>query len=78
MELPTVDTEPPQAVLYQYQLAPELKIPPVKLKVVDVPGHIAEGLPVAEVAGVEFIFTVTVTDTLLLIQTGVPFCVAST
>ena len=63
-----METDPPQADLYQYQLAFELKLPPVKLNDVDVPGHIICGIPVAEVAAVEFTLTVTVIDDLLLIH----------
>ena len=63
-------TEPPQEDLYQYQFAPGLKLPPDKVRVVAPPGQIAGGVPIAEVAGVEAKFTVTVTETLLLTQEG--------
>jgi hypothetical protein len=63
-----VEIDPPHDVLYQYQFAPVLKLPPFAVNVVDDPGHIADGLPVAEVAGVELTFTVSVTDVLLLIH----------
>ena len=56
----------PQDDLYQYQFAPALKLPPVKLSVVPDPVHIADGLPVAELAGDEFPITVTVTEDLSL------------
>ena len=61
-----MDTDPPHDVLYQYQFAPELKLPPVTLRIVPVPGHIVDGLPEADDAGVELTLTVTVTDALLL------------
>ena len=56
----------PQDVLNQYQLAPGPKLPPVKLNVAEDPGHIEDGLPVAELAPEELPFTVTITDVLLL------------
>jgi len=69
--VPAVETEPPQEPLYQYQFAPVLKFPPVIPNVVDVPGHIDDGVPKEELAGVEFIFTVNVTDVLLLIHCSI-------
>ena len=65
---PTVDTEPPQDPLYQYHPAPTLSVPPVSVSVVPAPGHIDWGLPVAEVAGVEFVYTITVTEAILLMH----------
>ena len=49
---------------------PELKLPPVTLRIVPVPGHIVDGLPEADDAGVELTLTVTVTDALLLTHEG--------
>lgn len=66
--LPAVGADPPQAPLYQVQFAPGLRLPPFTLKVVDEPGHTADGEPDAELAAVEFIFTVTDTDVLLLMH----------
>lgn len=43
-------------------MAPEVKLPPVIPNVVELPGHITDGLPVADEAGEELPFTVTVTD----------------
>ena len=66
IELPAVAIDPPQEVLYQFQYAPGLKLPPVGVRTVDVPGHIDCGVPEAAVAGVDVVFTVTTTEVLLL------------
>jgi len=66
---PVVATEPPQEII-PVPVAPGLKLPPDKVRVVAPPGHIAGGVPVADVAETEFAFTVTVTEALLLTQEG--------
>ena len=66
IELPAVAIEPPHEVLYQFQIAPGLKLPPVGVSTEEDPGHIACGLPEAPDAGCEVVFTVTTTDVLLL------------
>ena len=56
--------------MYQYQLAPALRLPPDKVNVVLVPEQITEGLHIAEFAGVEFKLTVTVIDAIKLVHAG--------
>ena len=51
---------PPQDPVCQYQLAALPNVPPIAVKVVEPPEQIVDGLGVAEVAGIEFVFTITV------------------
>ena len=66
IEFPAVAMDPPQEVLYQFQIAPGLKLPPVGVSTDEEPGQIACGLPVAAVAGDDVVLTVTTIEVLLL------------
>jgi len=51
---------PPQDPVYQYQLPPLPKAPPVAVRVVEPPEQIVVGFVTAEVAGIELVLTITV------------------
>ena len=58
---PVPSSVPPQEPLYQVQLAPVPRVPPVIPKVVLLPEHIVARLAVAVVAATELLLTVIVT-----------------
>ena len=66
-ENPDPSVTPPHAPEYQYQFAPEPKVPPDIPNVTVEPEQIFVELPVIEFACVEFVFTIT----LVLTQTVV-------
>ena len=49
---------PPHVPLYQIQSEPTPKVPPDSNKEEDKPSQITEGVPIADVAGVETVFIV--------------------
>ena len=62
MEVPVpIGVPPPQLPLYHTRLDPVPSVPPDALNVVDRPAQIVEGVALALVGAVEFVFTVTVT-----------------
>ena len=60
---PEITEVPPQEAVYQFQLAPIPKEPPVILKDDELPWQIIAGEEVAEVGFVELVLTVIVTLT---------------
>ena len=61
-EEPDFKYTPPQEPEYQFQLAPELRFPPLILNDVVTPLHNNEGFAIADDAAVEFEIIVTVTS----------------
>ena len=57
--VPVAISVPPQIPEYQFQTAPALRLPPDKIKVVCVPGHIEDNVTETKPAGCEFVYTVT-------------------
>ena len=61
---------PPQEPEYQYQLAPEPKLPPVWVRDVKAPEQTFDGEAAAETAATDKVLIVTVTGALPLVQIG--------